>query len=92
MGTGGQSARIDPAEAAWDSIAAGLPVADAERLRRALEFAAPLYADKRLGTGEPALEHALGAVSSLAALRLDAETRIAGILFAAPQYLADGQD
>ncbi len=92
MSTGVQPARVGVAEPALDSIAAGLPEADAARLRRACEFAAPLYADKLLGTGEPALEHALGAASSLAALRLDAETRIAAILFAAPQYLPDSED
>jgi GTP pyrophosphokinase len=69
-----------------------LPEADAVRLRGAYEFAVSVYADKRLGTGEPVLEHALGVVSSLAALRLDVESRIAGILFAVPQYLADSED
>ncbi len=92
MVTGVQPARVDSAEPALDAIVAGLPEADAERLRRAWEFAAPLYADKLLGTGEPVLDHALGASSSLAALRLDAETRIAAILFSAPQYLPDDQD
>ena len=92
METGVQVARVDLPEPALDPIAAGLPEADAIRLRRAYEFAQSVYADKRLGTGEPVVEHALGAVSSLAALRLDVETRIAGILFALPQYLADSQD
>jgi GTP pyrophosphokinase len=92
MGTVGQTAEIDSAEPALASIAAGLPEADALRLRRAYEFVLPLYADKLLGTGEPVLEHALGATVSLAALRLDAETRIASILFALPQYLAGSQD
>ena len=92
MDTGVQSASVDMPEPALVPIAAGLPEADAARLRRAYEFAVSMYGDKRLGTGEPALEHALGLAGSLAALRLDAETRIAGILFAAPQYLADSQD
>jgi GTP pyrophosphokinase len=92
MSTGVQPARVDPADPAFDSIAAGLAGADAGQLRRACAFAAELYADKRLGTGEPALEHALGAAASLAALRVDAETRIAGILFAAPQYLEDSHE
>ncbi len=92
MGTAVHSAQVDLAEPALVPIAAGLPEADAARLRRAYEFAVSVYADKLLGTGEPALEHALGLASSLAALRLDAETRIAGILFALPQYLADSQD
>ena len=92
MDTGVQSASVDMPEPALVPIAAGLPEADAARLRRAYEFAVAMYADKRLGTGEPALEHGLGVAASLAELRLDAETRIAGILFAAPQYLADSQD
>jgi len=92
MNTGVQTARVDLPEPALAPIAAGLPEADAIRLRRAYEFALSVYANKLLGTGEPALEHALGLAASLAALRLDAETRIAGILFAAPQYLADSQD
>jgi GTP pyrophosphokinase len=92
METGVRTARFDMPEPALDPIAAGLPEADAMRLRSAYEFALSVYADKLLGTGEPVLEHALGVVSSLAALRLDVETRIAGILFAVPQYLADSQD
>ena len=92
MDRGVQTARVDSPEPALDPIAAGLPEADAVRLRRAYALALTIYADKRLGTGEPALEHALGAATSLAALRLDAETRIAGLLFAAPQYLPDSQD
>ena len=92
MATVAQAAHVDLAEPAVDAIAAGLPESDVLRLRRACEFAVSMYADKRLGTGEPALEHALGLAGSLAALRLDAEARIAGILFAAPQYLADSQD
>lgn len=92
MGTVVQAAHVDLAEPALAPNTTGLPEADAVRLRRAYEFAVPVYAGKLLGTGEPVLEHALGVASSLAALRLDAETRIAGILFAVPQYLADSQD
>ena len=92
MDTGVQTARVDLPESVLAPIAAGLPEADAVRLRRACEFAASVYADRLLGTGEPVLDHALGLASSLAALRLDAETRIAGILFAVPQYLADSRD
>jgi len=92
MGTVGQAAQIDLAEPALASMAAGLPETDTLRLRRAHEFALPVYADKLLGTGEPVMVHALGVTSNLAALRLDVETRIASILFAMPQYLADSQD
>ena len=92
MHTAVQTAHVDLAEPALAPIAAGLSEADAVRLRRACEFAVSVYADKLLGTGEPVLEHALGLVAHLAALRLDGETRIAGILFALPQYLADSQE
>ena len=92
MGNVGHTAQINLSEPALASMAAGLPEADALRLRRAYEFALPIYADKLLGTGEPVLEHALGVTASLAALRLDAETRIASILFAMPQYLPDSQE
>ena len=92
MGTVAQSAVVDTAGPMLNQIAAGLPEADALRLRRAYEFAVPLYAGKRLGTGELALEHALGLAASLAALRMDAETRVAGILCEVPQYLADSRD
>ena len=92
MDTGVQTARVDLPAPELVPIAAGLPEPDALRLSRAYELARSMYADKQLGTGEPALGHALGLAGSLAALRLDAETRIAGILFAAPQYLADSQD
>ena len=80
--------QVSPALAA---IAAGLPESDAARLAHACEFAATVYAGKLLGTGEPALEHAMGVARNVAALRMDAETRIAGILFSAPQYLADSE-
>ena len=92
MDTGVQTARVNLPEPALAPIATGLPETDALRLRQAYEFALSIYADKPLGTGEPALQHALGLAASLAALRLDAETRIAGLLFAAPQYLADSQE
>ena len=60
MDTGVQTARVDLPAPELVPIAAGLPEADALRLNRAYEFARSIYADKRLGTGEPALEHALG--------------------------------
>ena len=92
MDTGVNTANVGLPEPAFAPIATALPEADAQRLHRAYTLARSMYADKLLGTGEPALEHALGVAASLAELRVDAETRIAGILFAAPQYLADSQD
>ncbi len=69
-------------------------LADEERrtLARAREFAANLYGDKLLGTGEPAYEHALGVARNVAELRLDADARVAGLLFAAPVYLPEAEE
>ena len=92
MVTAVQTAHVNSAEPVLDPILAGLPEGDAAKLRQAYGFAQGLYADKQLGTGEPVMQHALGLVSNLTALRLDVETRIAGMLFATPQYLADSKD
>ncbi len=68
---------------------AGLEAPERALVERALEFAAPLYEGKLLGTGEPALEHAYGLAANLAQLRIDAATRAAGLLFAVPEYLPE---
>ncbi len=72
-----------------DLLAAGLSDSERARIESALEFAASLYEGKTLGTGEAAWTHALGAALIAASLRLDAETRIAALLFAAFVYLED---
>ena len=69
-----------------DSIASGLAGEDRELLARALEFARDAYRDRLLGTGEGALEHALGLAEGAANLRLDAQARAAGLLFAVPAF------
>jgi GTP pyrophosphokinase len=71
---------------------AGLDAPERELVLRAHAFAAPLYGDKRLGSDEPALEHALGLAANLAALRLDGAARAAGLLFAAPEYLENADE
>jgi len=65
----------------------GLGDGESRALRAAGEFARSLYAGKRLGTGEPAWEHALGIAANVGALRLDVDARVAGLLFAVPEYL-----
>ncbi len=70
-------------------LAAGLSDDERARIESALEYASSLYEGKTLGTGEAALTHALGAALITASLRLDAETRIAALLFAAFAYLDD---
>jgi GTP pyrophosphokinase len=85
--------RPDLAEIAEsDVLNAGISDEDRRTLARALAFAADLYAEKLLGTGEPAYEHALGVARSVAGLRLDADARVAGLLFAAPAYLPEAEE
>ena len=75
-----------PAPRLPDAITAGLSDADIALVGRAHAFAARVYDGKLLGTGEPALDHALGIAASMAGLRLDGDARIAGLLFAVPTY------
>ncbi len=74
------------------SLAEGLAPAERDLVARALQFAEPLYAGHALSTGEPVWPHALGLASSLAAIGVDPTARAAGVLFAAPKYLAAGDE
>jgi len=71
-------------------LTAGLNEGEAARLMLALEFVTELYEGRRLGTGEEALAHALGLAAGIAQLRLDADARMAGLLFAAPSFAPTG--
>lgn len=100
LGTTGGSGTIPAMVAAIAQIDAnaltpltsGLSEVESAALTRALDYAARLYESRFLGTGEPALTHALGVAGSIAALSLDVDARIAGLLFAAPEYLPEGRD
>ncbi len=72
-----------------DMLAAGLEPLERARIEQALDWIADLYEGKVLGTGEPMWTHALGAALIAASLRLDAETRLAALLFAAWEELDD---
>src|SRR5688572_30559883 len=82
----------DERKALLDSLGRDLALADREVLMRALEFAEPLYAEQTLSTGEPVWPHALGLASSLASIGMDAASRAAGVLFAAPKFLGKVDD
>src|SRR6266576_1325962 len=75
-----------------DVLNAGISEEDRRALARALEFAASVYGEKLLGTGEPAYGHALGTARNVAGLRLDADARAAGLLFAVPAYLPGAEE
>jgi GTP pyrophosphokinase len=80
------------AAAALEPLAQGLAAPERALVARALEFAEPLYAGQVLSTGEPCWGHALGLAASLAALGVDPAGRAAGVLFAAPKYLGEGDE
>src|SRR5437899_2231352 len=75
-----------------ETLYSGLADEERRALARAREFAANLYGEKLLGTGESAYEHALGIARNAAELRLDADARAAGLLFAAPAYLPGAEE
>ena len=73
-----------------EPLAEGLAPEDRALVAQALDFAGPLYEGQLLSTGEPVWPHALGLAASLAAIGVDPAARAAGVLFAAPKYLAAG--
>jgi hypothetical protein len=72
---------------ALERLCAGLPDAAAARAAEALALARDAYGDKQLGTGEAVLQHALGMALIVASLDLDADARIAALLFAASDHV-----
>jgi GTP pyrophosphokinase len=59
-----------------------LPPHEAQRVARAVALVESVYGSKRLGTGEEIWPHVLGMAQICATLRLDADTRLAALLFA----------
>ncbi len=59
----------------------GLSEADSARVQEALAYANELYAERVCSFGQNASEFSIGVASTLAFLRSDAETRIAGLMF-----------
>ncbi len=70
----------------------GLAEVAQEAVVDALELASQLYAGKTLGTGEDILQHAVGTALGVAALNLDADTRVAALLFAAYDHLPEARE
>ncbi|MCE3602304.1 bifunctional (p)ppGpp synthetase/guanosine-3',5'-bis(diphosphate) 3'-pyrophosphohydrolase [Massilia sp. P8910] len=59
----------------------GLSPDDCARVEAALAYASDAYKDMACSSGQNALDFAVGVASTLAYLRSDAETRIAGLMF-----------
>ena len=66
------------------AIGPGLSTAEQAALARALTLAQQAYGERCLSTGETMMAHALGMALQVAELRMDAECRIAALLFAWP--------
>jgi len=81
---------IDPGT--FSLLAEGLPAAGKGQLERALDLATNLYGDTVFSTGEPVLQHVLGMALITASLNLDLDTRLAALLFAAPDSLENARE
>jgi GTP pyrophosphokinase len=72
------------------ALGEGLSVAEIDRIRLAVDFARSTYDDRSLGSGEDVWGHALGVALIVAGLKLDADSRLAALLFAVPTLLEHG--
>lgn len=75
---------VTPQNDIQGQLTAGLSDADSMRVLDAFAFVSPLYAGKKIATGQCALEFSKGVATTLAALNVDAETIISGLLFELP--------
>jgi GTP pyrophosphokinase len=61
-----------------EQLVQGLSPDDSARMLSALDFASTAYGDKVCTSGQAAIEFSVGVAGTLAFLRTDVETRIAG--------------
>ena len=73
-------------EHSLQTLSEGLSAGEAAQIRLAAEFAQSIYAEQKLGSGEGVWHHALGMALILVGLKLDADCRLAALLFAVPTY------
>ncbi|MDR3213211.1 MAG: bifunctional (p)ppGpp synthetase/guanosine-3',5'-bis(diphosphate) 3'-pyrophosphohydrolase [Azoarcus sp.] len=73
-------------------LAEGLTPEERAAVERALAFAAQAYEGLKLGTGEAVWTHSLGCALIVASLKLDADTRIAALLFAVLESVEDARE
>src|SRR3569623_878964 len=67
-------------------LTAGLTPEDSANVMNALAFVAPFYSEREVVTGQNALAFAQDVACVLAQLKVDAETRIAALLFELPVF------
>ncbi len=73
-------------EHSLQTLGEGLSAEEATKIRQAAGFAQSVYGSRTLGSGEGVWSHALGMALILVGLRLDADSRLAALLFAVPTY------
>ena len=64
-----------------EQLSLGLSADDAARLTAAMDFVRDAYLNRAVQTGQDAMAFSAGVVATLAGLKTDADTRIAGMLF-----------
>ena len=79
-------------DATLQRLIAGLPDDGAAKLVAVIAEVRELYGDATLGTGESTFAHGIGAALILAGLNLDLDSRLGGLLFAAPDHLKDARE
>ena len=76
-----------------EQLTLGLSADDAARLKAAMDFVQEPYLNRVVQTGQDAMAFSAGVVATLAGLKTDVDTRIAGMLFelaaVAPNNVAD---
>jgi hypothetical protein len=70
----------------FSTLAEGLGPAEVATLKDAVAYAWEVYGEAKLGSGERIWSHALGMAVIVAGLRLDADSRMAAVLFAVPAH------
>ena len=80
---------LQPDEIPYERFGAGLSADDAGKIRRAFDFIEPFYYGKRLGSGEDIYSHVVGMALIVAALKLDVDSRLASLLFAARETFSE---
>jgi GTP pyrophosphokinase len=73
-------------------LAEGLTREEHAAIERALALAADAYDNRNLGTGEAVWMHGVGCALIISSLRLDADARIAALLFAVEEYIEDARE
>ena len=70
----------------FSTLAEGLGADEVASLKEAVDYAWEVYGEALLGSGERIWSHALGMAVIVAGLKLDADSRMAAVLFAVPAH------